>query len=139
MLLKVKVNARVMIITNIDLLDRLLNGHIGTVKYISINQNEVNAKYVAFDGVSEGKIRKNGNDLMAKTNKCVPIKREETSIYINKYKTAPSAINRTQFPLMLSWACRVHKVQGLSLNSAVISFDLEKRKVVQSSTDICCS
>ena len=139
MLLKVKVNARVMIITNIDLLDRLLNGPIGTVKYISINQNEVNAKYVAFDGVSEVQIRKNGNDLMAKTNKCVPIKREETSIYINKYKTAPSAINRTQFPLMLSWACRVHKVQGLSLNSAVISFDLEKRKVVQSSTDICCS
>ena len=139
MLLKVKVNARVMIITNIDLLDRLLNGHIGTVKYISINQNEVNAKYVAFDGVSEVQIRKNGNDLMAKTNKCVPIKREETSIYINKYKTASSAINRTQFPLMLSWACRVHKVQGLSLNSAVISYDLEKRKVVQSSTDICCS
>ena len=31
MLLKVKVNARVMIITNIDLLDRLLNGHIGHI------------------------------------------------------------------------------------------------------------
>ena len=28
---------------------------------------------------------------------------------------------------MLSWACTVHKVQGLSLNSAVISFDLEKQ------------
>ena len=30
-------------------------------------------------------------------------------------------------PLMLSWVCRVHKVQGLSLNSAVISFNLEKQ------------
>ena len=29
---------------------------------------------------------------------------------------------------MLSWACTVHKVQGLSLTSAVVSFDLEKRK-----------
>ena len=29
---------------------------------------------------------------------------------------------------MLSWACTVHKVQGLSLNSAVISSDLEKQK-----------
>ena len=29
---------------------------------------------------------------------------------------------------MLSWACTVHKVQGLSLTSAVLSFDLEKRK-----------
>ena len=109
MLLKVKVNARVMIITNIDLLDRLLNGHIGTVKYISINQNEVNAIYVAFDGVSAGKIRINGNDLMAKTNKWVPIKREETSIYINKYKAPSPAINRTQFPLMLSWTLEFTK------------------------------
>ena len=29
---------------------------------------------------------------------------------------------------MLSWACTVHKVQGLRLTSAVISFDLEKQK-----------
>ena len=29
---------------------------------------------------------------------------------------------------MLSWACTVPKVQGLSLNSAVISFDLVKQK-----------
>ena len=29
---------------------------------------------------------------------------------------------------MLSWACTVHKVQGLSLTSVVVSFDLEKRK-----------
>ena len=28
--------------------------------------------------------------------------------------------------LTLSWACRVYKVQGLSLNSAFIRFDLEK-------------
>ena len=26
---------------------------------------------------------------------------------------------------MLSWACRIHKVQGLGLNSTVISFNLE--------------
>ena len=29
---------------------------------------------------------------------------------------------------MLSWACTVHKVQGLSLTSAVVSFDLEKQR-----------
>ena len=40
---------------------------------------------------------------------------------------------------MLSWACAGPKVQGLSLNSAVISFDLKKLKIVQSSTDVCCS
>ena len=29
---------------------------------------------------------------------------------------------------MLSWACTLLKVQGLSLTSAVVSFDLEKQK-----------
>ena len=69
MLLKVRVNVRVMITTNIELLDRLINGEIGTVKYININQNEVNAIYVAFDDVSAGQIRINGNDLIASSNK----------------------------------------------------------------------
>ena len=58
----------------------------------------------------------------------VPIKREETSIYLNKYKTKSPAIKRTQFHVVLSWACTVHKVQGLSLTSAVVSFDLEKQR-----------
>ena len=54
---------------------------------------------------------------------------EDTSIYINKYKMASPAINRTQFLVMLSWACTVHEVQGLSLNLTVFSFDLEKQKL----------
>ena len=58
----------------------------------------------------------------------MPIKREEISIYLNKYKTTSPAIKRTQFPVVLSWACTVHKVQGLSLTSAVVSFDLEKQR-----------
>ena len=29
---------------------------------------------------------------------------------------------------MLSWACAVHKVQGLSLSAAIVSIDLEKQK-----------
>ena len=128
-MITIQVNARVMITTNIDLSDRLINGQISTVKYISINQNEVNAIYVAFDNVSAGQIRINGNDLIARNNKRVPIKREETSIYTNKNNATSPAINNIQFRLALSWACTVHKVQGLSLNSAVISFGLEKQKL----------
>ena len=74
-----------MISTNIDLSKRLINGHIGTVKFISINQNEVNGIYGAFYDVSTGQIRINGNDLIARNNTWVPTKREEESIYINKY------------------------------------------------------
>ena len=84
-----------MITTNIDLSERLINGQIGTVKFNSINQNEVNAIYVAFYDVSARQIRINGNDLITGNNTWVPTKREEASIYINKYRTASLVINRT--------------------------------------------
>ena len=80
-LLKVKVNARVMITTNIDLLDSLINGQIGTVKYISINQNEVNVIYVAFDDVSAGQIRINRDDLIARNNKWAYQKGRDINIH----------------------------------------------------------
>ena len=60
----------------------------------------MNAIYVAFDDVSAGQIRINKNGLMARKNKWVPIKREETPIYINKYKITSPAIKRSQFPQM---------------------------------------
>ena len=58
----------------------------------------------------------------------VPIKREETSIYLNKYKTTSPAIKRTKFLVVLSWACTVHKVHFLTLTSPVVSFDMEKQR-----------
>ena len=112
-LLKVKVNARVMVTTNVDLSDRLINGQIGTVKYFGLNQNEVDTIYIAFDDTSAGQKRINGNDVIARNNRWVPIRIGKTSIYISKNRTTSPAINRTQFPLMLSWACTVHKVQML--------------------------
>ena len=39
-------------------------------------------------------------------------------------------VKRKQFPLTLSWACIVHKVQGLSLNEGVVSFDLESQNLL---------
>ena len=69
-----------------------------------------------------------GSDVIAKNNKWVSVKREENSTYLSKYNSTSPAIRRTQFPLVFSWACTVHKVQVLSLTSAVVSFDLEKQK-----------
>ena len=87
---KVKANAKVMIVTNIDLSDRIINDQIGTVKYylvlllllllllvlfsISIIRNEVNAMHVVFDNVYAGKIRKTGwFPSKGKTNQCTLI------------------------------------------------------------------
>ena len=117
-----------MLTTNINIEDRLINGQMGTVKHIEIKENELRTIYLELDDKCAGQIRMNGSDVIAKNNKSVPVKREETSIYFNKHKSTSPTIKRTQFPLVLSWACTVHKVQGLSLTSAVVSFDLEKQK-----------
>ena len=119
-----------MLTTDINIEDRLINGQMETVKQKEneIKENEVRAIYLGLDDKYAGQIRMSGCDVIAKNNKWVPVKREETSIYLGKYKSTSPAIKRTQFPLVLFCACAVHKVQGLSLTSAVISFDLEKQK-----------
>ena len=82
--LELKINARVMLTTNINIQDRLINGQIGTVKHIEIKENEVKTIYLELDVKRAGQFRMSGNDIIAKNNEWVPIKREETYIYLNK-------------------------------------------------------
>ena len=127
MLLIVKANARVMLTTNIDLSVRLINDQRGIVKYFGINQNDVETIYVAFDDIPGEQTRIDINYyIIARNNKDVPIKAEKASIYLSKFRIKSPAIYLSQFPLMLSWACTVHNVQGLSLNSGITTFDLER-------------
>ena len=46
----------------------------------------------------------------------------------NQIKTHPPVIKRTHFPLMLAWACTVDKVEGLSFNKVIVSFQLLKQQ-----------
>ena len=65
--------------------------------------------------------------MTAQQHNWAPIKKHQALLGLLKDKQQPS-VKRTQFPLTLSWACAVNKVQDLSLAEGVISFDLEKQK-----------
>ena len=65
------------------------------------------------------------SDPIGRSNSWVPIHKIEVTFGLRKNRTRPCD-KRTQFPLTLAWTCTVHKVQGLSLDTGVISFDLHK-------------
>ena len=59
-----------MLTINVDLDDRLTNGQIGTVNYVSVLNGRCETIFVLFDDVKAGNKRKNNNNL-------VPIERAE--------------------------------------------------------------
>ena len=127
----IKEGCRVMLTTNIDIADRLINGQMGTVIKIGLNEKtqKPNIVYIKFDDSDAGKnaVTKHSNSF-ARDNNVVPIKPVLTKIKIRPGKPSSPEIQRTQFPLTLAYACTVHKVQGLTLKKVVISFDLLKQR-----------
>jgi len=128
----IKEGARVMLTTNIDITDRLINGQIGTVVKINVNQRNQKPTviFVKFDDNKAGNIsiQKCGN-LFARENRAVPIEPMLTRIKVRPGKPSSPEIQRIQFPITLAWACTVHKVQGLTLNKVVISFNLNRQRI----------
>ena len=85
--------------------------------------------YVKFDDerTSRKMIEKSG-DPYATINNVVPIVPVLSKIKLTPLKPSSPEIQRIQFPLALTWACTVHKVQGLTLEKIVFSFDLLKQR-----------
>ena len=126
--LHIKLNARVILTVNIDLQDRLVNGQLGTVKYIVLSsQNNVSKIYIKLDDCKAG-LKKMNNDNFARQHLWVPVEKAIVDIMMKSNKNSSPVSKRTQFPLMLAWACTVHKVQGLSLSKVVVSFQLLKQR-----------
>ena len=122
-----KEGARVMLTTNIDVEDRLINGQIGTVVKIKLNpiSYKPEVTYVKFDDKNAGKVRiRKSCDRFAMNNCAVSIIAVLTGIKLKENRPSSPEIQRTQFPLTLAWACTVHKVQGLTLEKVVFCFDL---------------
>ncbi|XP_048251539.1 uncharacterized protein LOC125379306 [Haliotis rufescens] len=117
--LHVAIGARVMITKNIDTSDGLVNGAFGTVSNISLTDGEAfpSRLYVVFDNDDVGKkLRKVKQDASRLQANSTPIEPLEETVTNN------GGIRR-QFPLKLAWACTIHKVQGITVNKAVISLD----------------
>ncbi len=127
----IKENARVMLTTNVDISDRLINGQLGTVIKVSVDNvsNKPSTIFVKFDDSNAGlSAIRNSSSSFARDNNLVPIKPVLARIKVRPGKPSSPEMQRLQFPVTLAWACTVHKVQGLSLDNIVVSFDLKKQR-----------
>ncbi len=110
--------ARVMLCKNVDVMDGLVNGVCGTVTHIVFLNNELKfpqTVYVKFDD----------NQVGAQRRKCCAyssaVEMGSTGIKPEEEKVHNKGGLRRQFPLKLAWACTVHKVQGITVDKAVVS------------------
>ena len=85
--------------------------------------------YVKFDDEKAGKTTINtSSNSFAKENHVVPIEPVLAKIKVRPGKASSPEIQRIQFPIVLSWSCTVHKVQGLTLENVVVSLNLRKQR-----------
>ena len=114
---QVSIHARFMLIRNIDTDAGLVNGAMGTVTEIMRSpDSEIHSTiYIKFDNPNIGRIFSRRTNDISRDHDSIPIYPiNHEFIYMGRH------IIRNQFPLALAWASTVHKVQGLSLDSAVI-------------------
>ncbi|XP_033967886.2 uncharacterized protein [Pseudochaenichthys georgianus] len=108
--------ARVMLIKNIDVSDGLVNRVCGEVMNIVMNDSKTsdNTVFVKFDSDKVGSHRRTRSPKS-------PAHISATPIHMEEERFGGKGQLRKQFPLKLAWACTVHKVQGLTVDQAVIS------------------
>ena len=94
-----------MLTNNVDISDRLINGQIGTVAQILVNEvsQKLTSVYVKFDDEGAGNlVIAKSADIFAIENKVVPIKPILAKIKLNPGKRSSPEIERFQFPLALA-------------------------------------
>ena len=125
--LTVKINARVMITNNIDLTDGLTNGATGTITNVVIDQTtgKMNVILVAFDSEHVGQETRYTSVYNSTNQNAVPIPTQAT---FPVHKKTSFQATRTQFPLTLAWAVKIHKCQGLTMSGIVIDIYIHVQK-----------
>ena len=126
--LKIKIGARVMITTNIDVSDGLMNGVMGMIVNILKDEEEVNVKVilVKFDNSDVGQSAKSQSLYKNVNRNAVPIVPFQASFQINSSSSCTAS--RLQFPLKLSWVVTIYKCQGLTLDQIVVDMSPNKGK-----------
>ena len=123
-LLRLKKTNRVMLTTNVSIDDHLVNGQLGT--NVNTKQNSsgiLNKLYVKFGDENTG-LKKWDQIGMHQKIIYFPIVRIEANFSVS-LNSGPN-IHQTHCPLMLAFACTVHKVQGLTLPNIRVSFNLNR-------------
>lgn len=105
--LQISVNARIMLIRNINTKDGLVNGAMGTVYSFTWIGEEITEINVLFDDRNVGRLHQS----LLNNGTCSSISIEK---FEHHFKVCGRHIVREQFPLIPAWACTIHKVQGLS-------------------------
>ena len=117
--LKLAIGARVMLTTNVDVSDGLVNGARGEVMHVVTNDdNKVTTVLVKFDNDHVGLKAMQSSPYRTIYTHAVPVAKYEI-VFPAKGKKG-SEITRLQFPLTLAWATTIHKVQGLTLEQIVV-------------------
>lgn len=113
--LKIKKDARVMLIHNLDTADGLTNGSRGTIIEIIKDQKQmVTILMVKMDDINQGaRKRRTKPALHSKYPECTPIEKIQFQYSLsNKQIHTSNTATVYQFPLILCYAATCHKFQG---------------------------
>ena len=126
--LRIKVGAKVMLTTNVDVSDGLTNGSMGVVSKIICDNSTAKIKtvLVRFNDDSVGINARNASTYKAVDSQAVPIYKGQATFTINNRRSCNAS--RSQFPLTLAWAVTIHKCQGLTLPEVVVDMSPDKGK-----------
>ena len=147
--LLLKVGARVFLSTNVDVGDGLTNGVFGTVTGIITSRQlcengdtfeEVRVVLVRFDSDRVGKEARAKSLYKRVDPSAVPISKSEVS-FRTKRTDNDNTVNviRKQFPLVLSWAVTIHKVQGMTMDCIVVDMAMEKGRYMNGQAYVALS
>ena len=87
--LKLKIGPQVMLTSNLDIDDRLINGLVGKVKQIKYKNSEFSVAYLRFNDNNAGREAMQ-SDMIARRHDWVPIKKHQALFGLRKNKQQPS-------------------------------------------------